>query len=483
MVGFGGQMKVLLIVPNIRSYDIYPCVSVAALKGFISEKTSHQARIVDLVFHKKNWRQYISNIIQEEKPDLVGFSVLSFNYPDALEIAGFVKEKFGLKIIFGGVHVILSPEEVIEKEVVDIICVGEGEEVLKDLLDNSLDCAIVKGIWFKRNKRVTKNKPRMLIQELDLLPFPDFGDFELERYFPMNHNHLPIMGSRGCPYDCTFCSNHALKKKLDGNYVRFRSVDSIIAEVEQRIHQYQNKGMKFLYFFDDTFILQKEFVDGFCKKFRDKEFDRIIKWTANVRANLVTDDVVKTIKDAGCYEMRMGVESGNDFIRNDVYGRNMSEKQLVNAFRIIKKHGVLLRLDFIIGAPYETIEMMEETFDFAQRSDGDNIFFARLYPFPGTEIKKICEKEAMIEQDDSLGEKGMPSVKNTSFVSENQINGLFRRIVRWQGRRYFDRGFRLRGLNFLLDIIIFLVYYKYRYLLEMNQIYRWNVQRYLLKDL
>jgi radical SAM superfamily enzyme YgiQ (UPF0313 family) len=473
-------MKVLLIVPNIRSFDIFPSISVASLKGFINEKTVHQAKIVDMVFNKNNWRTYISDIVERERPDLIGFSVLSFNYPDALEIAQFIKKRFDIKIIFGGVHVILSPKEVIQKDVVDIICNGEGEEVLLDLLDNALVCDRIKGIWFKRNGKIIKNKPRELIQDLDSLGFPDFSDFKLSRYFPMNHYHLPIMGSRGCPYDCTFCSNHVLKKKLKGKYVRFRGVESIITEIDQRIKQYCDMGMKFLYFFDDTFILYKDFVDRFCRRFREENFDHIIKWTANVRANLISEDIVKTMKKSGCYEMRMGVESGNAYIRNDVYQRNMGEDQLINAFEIIKKQEVLLRLDFIIGAPYETMDMMDETFDFARKSGADNIFFARLYPFPGTEIKKVCKQENTIENQGALGEKGMLPVKNTKFVSENQIDALFKKIVKWQGKRYFYKGLQKKGIFFLFDIGKFMLYNKHRYLLEMNQIYRWNVQRYIL---
>ena len=331
----GETMKTLLIVPNTKSYDVMPSVSASTLKAFIKEKTNHDAKIIDLVFHKKIWKEYITRKIKEEKPDLIGFTCLSFNYPEAIEIAKFIKENFQLKIIFGGVHIILSPEEVIEKDEVDIVCTGEGEEVLKELLDNSLDCKNIKGIWYKEKGKIIKNINRKLIENLDSLPFPDFNDFDLAKYFPMNHQHLPIMGSRGCPYDCTFCGNHALKKKLEGKYVRFRSVDSIIEEIELRMKQFYDKGMKFLYFFDDTFILHKEFVDEFCRKFKKKEFHKKIKWTANVRANLVTNDIIKKMKDAGCYEVRMGVESGNDYIRNDVYNRKMSKEHLNNAFRII----------------------------------------------------------------------------------------------------------------------------------------------------
>ena len=124
-------MKILLIVPNIKSYDVMPCLSVAYLKGFINKKSRHEAKVIDLVFHKKNWENYISKRIVEEKPDLIGFSVLSFNYPEAIEIARYIKNNFDIKIIFGGVHIILSPEEVIEKKVrvEDTFCPYCGEDV------------------------------------------------------------------------------------------------------------------------------------------------------------------------------------------------------------------------------------------------------------------------------------------------------------------------------------------------------------------
>jgi radical SAM superfamily enzyme YgiQ (UPF0313 family) len=161
----------------------------------------------------------------------------------------------------------------------------------------------------------------------------------------------------------------------------------------------------------------------------------------------------------------------------------MSKEQLQNSFKIIKDNGLTLRMDFIIGAPYETIDMMEESFDFAKKSGGDRIFFARLYPFPGTKIKDVCEKEEMIEKNVSLGDRGMPPVNYTKFVTEKQIKNLFKKISKWQGKRYFDKGIELRGIRFLFDIFLFLFYYKYKYRLEMNQIYRWNIQRYLLSDL
>ncbi len=477
------NMKILLIEPNIERFALIPTMSLTTLKGFINEKTKHEAKIVDLVFHKKVWKKYLVEKIREEKPDLIGLSVLSFNYTEALKIARLVKENFDIKIIFGGIHVILSSEEVIQQDVVDIICTGEGEEVLKELLDKKLDCEGIKGIWYKKNGKIIKNKTRKLIEDFDTIAFPDFEDFELDRYFVINHNHIPVMTSRGCPYNCNYCSNHALRKKLEGKYVRFRSVDNVMEEIDLRVKQYYGKGFKYLYLFDDTFILYKNFVYEFCEKFKEKGFHKFLRWTANVRANLVTDEIIKTMKSAGCYEVRMGVESGNDYILNTVYKRNMTKKQLMNAFRIVKRHGLQLRLDFIIGAPYETIDMMEESIEFAKQSGGDRIFFSKLYPLPGTEIKNVCEKEHIIEKNIPVSDKGVPPVDRTKFVSKKEMRDFFRKISWWYGQRYFREGFKMKGFSFLWDILIFLLYYKYKYYLEFNQIYRWNIQRYKFEKL
>ena len=458
-----------------------PCLSVATLKGYINCKTKHKAIVVDLVFHRRKWQKYLKTIIKNEKPDLIGLSVLSFNYPESLKIARFIKENFQIKIIFGGVHCILTPDTVIKNEDVDIVCIGEGEKVLEELIDSNLNCKNISGIFYREKDKIIKNKKTRLIQNLDTIPFPDFTDYDIGRYFVINHRHFPIMGSRGCPYNCTFCGNHALKKNLIGKYVRFRSVDNIILEAEERIKRYYGKGLRFFYIFDDTFILNKDFVINFCKKYKEKGFDKKVKWTANVRANLVTDEIIRSMKDAGCYEVRMGVESGNDYIRNSIYNRNMSDEELLNAFRIIKRNDVDLRLDFIIGAPFETVDMMQESLDLAKKSDCDQVFFAKLYPFPGTDIKKICEDEKIISDDLNFENSGMPHVMRTKFISDKQLKNFAKKVEKWQFKRYIHQGFRLKKSSFILDIVLFLIYFKRKYDLEFNQIYRWNVQRYKLK--
>ncbi len=477
-------MKILLIEPNIEGYALMPSMSLASLKSFVNSK-GHRAEIADFIFHKKDWKEYLRARIERFKPDLIGFSVLSFDYEQASKMAGFIKKNYNLKIIFGGVHVTLMPEEVITNKNVDIVCIGEGEETIKEILDKKLNCKNIKGIWYKEGEKVIKNKDRKLIENLDSLPFPDWDDFDLKKYFLINDNHLPIMASRGCPYNCTYCSNHALKKKLIGKYVRFRSADSVIKEIGERIEKYYKTGMRYLFFYDDTFILNKDFVAEFCRKFKERGFDKKIKWNINVRANLVTDEIIKLLKDAGCYEVRMGVEAGNEEIRNNLYKRGMSEEQIYNAVKIIKKYNLRLRVQFIVGAPYDNTRTMNESYRMARKINADYTLFPILMPLPATEIKEVCEKENLIEKKgfkDSYTMFTSP-VSRTKYATRKDIKKIVNKVRNYQIKKVLLEGLKMRNIIFLKDLLVFLVYYKRKYDLEIDNAFRFTVNKYYLEDL
>mgnify|MGYP001562023615 FL=1 len=479
-------MKLLLVEPNIEGYALMPSMALATLKSFVNNKTKHKAEIADFIFHKKDWEDYLKYKIEKFKPDLIGFSIMSFDYSQALRMARFIKKHYNIKIIFGGVHAILMPEETIKNKEVDMVCTCEGEFALKDLLDKNLDCKKVNGVWYKKaNGEVIQNKNLRLIEELDDLPFPDFEDYDLKKYFLINNNHLPILGSRGCPYNCTYCSNHAIRKKLEGRYVRIRSVDSLIQEIELRIKQYYPLGMRYLFFYDDTFILDKKFVFEFCKKFKEKGFDKKLKWNVNVRANLVTDEIIKVMKDAGCYEVRMGVEAGNDEIRNKLYKREMSEEQIYNAVKIIKKYKLHLRVQFIVGAPYDTKKTMDESYKMARKINADYTLFPILMPLPATEIKDICEKENLIEGKGFKDSHIMftSPVSRTKYVKMKDIKKVVNKVRIYQVKKVLLEGLRMKNIRFLFDLIIFFIYYKRKYDLEVDNVFRFTVNKYALEKL
>ncbi len=478
-------MNILLIEPNIEGYALMPSMALAVLKAFVNEKTEHKAEIADFIFHKKDWKEYLRKRIEKFKPDLIGFSVLSFDYEQASKMAEFIKENYNIKIIFGGVHVTLMPEEVITNPKVDIVCIGEGEYSIKEILDNKLNCKNIEGIWYKKDNKIIKNKDRRLVEKLDKLPPPDWSDYELKKYFLINDNHLPIMASRGCPYNCTYCSNHALKKKLIGKYVRFRSVNNVIKEIELRIGQYYDIGMRYLFFYDDTFILNRDFVLEFCRKFKERGFDKKIRWNINVRANLVTEEIVKLLKESGCYEVRMGIEAGNENIRNKLYKREMTEEQIYNAVKIIKKYGLRLRVQFIVGAPYDSVETMNESYEMAKKINADYTLFPILMPLPATEIKEICEKENLIEKrgfKDSYTMFTSP-VSRTKYVTRKDIKKVVNKVRNYQIKKVLIEGLRMRKFIFLLDLLVFFIYHKRKYNLEIDNAFRFTVNKYYLEDL
>ncbi len=474
-------MKVLFIEPpTSTSISMLPPITLPVLKGFIKTKTTHDAKILDLVFHGDDWQQPVLDAIKKERPDLIGFSMLSFHYGIILTIARLIKQHCSIPIIVGGVHAILSPVQVIWNHEIDIVCIGEGEYVLKELLDNCLDCSKVDGIWYKKKGKIIKNPPRQLITDLDALAIPDFDDFEVQKCLFIYNQHLPIMASRGCPYSCTYCNNHALRKTLKGTYVRFRSVENVIEEIDVRIKQYYDTGFRYFYFFDDTFILNKEYVLKFCKQFKEKGFHKLIRWNVNIRANLVTHELMKVMKDAGCYQVRMGVEAGNQHIRNTVYNRGMTNQEIFRAVDIIRKHHLQLRLYFMVGAPQETVEMMQESLEMADTLHADEVFFGLLYPLPGTDILKVCENEHVLEVKEDPSSFEIVPVKKTKYASPAQIQRFLRQVNRWQIRNYITDGMKLRGPLFVVDCLRFLVVYKKQYQFESDQLFRWNVQRYKL---
>ncbi len=478
-------MKLLLIEPNTFGRVGLPTINLPILKGYVEGKSDHLVRIVDLAFNQKDWQEQLEEIINRESPDLVGFSVMAFNFIQALDIARFVKSKKDVKIIFGGVHAILAPEEVAAEDMADIICIGEGEIPLVDILDNRLNCEGIGGIWYKDAVgRLIKNPPIMQIADLDEVPFPAWDDFEVERYFFLNNRHVPIMAGRGCPYQCTYCSSPAIRKTLQGQYVRFRSPDNVLDEVEYLIDKYYDKGMRYLIFYDDIFVIRKSFVLEFCQKYIERGFHKKVKWCVNVRANLIVkDEMLAAMKLAGCYEVAMGIESGNDYIRNEVYKRNMKAEQIDKAVANIRKHDLQLRVQFILGAPYETIEMMEESLQMAKRINPDAVQFPILMPLPSTEIRDVCVEEGLIEVEGFKSTHVMftSPVTRTKFAERKEILSVVRKARFYQMKKAFLDGVRLKGVVFLWDLLMFFLYYMPKYGLVVDNAWKFTVNEYNLQ--
>jgi len=254
-------------------------------------------------------------------------------------------------------------------------------------------------------------------------------------------------------------------------------------EIELRIKQYSALGLETFKFNDDIFILRKDFVLEFCKRYKEKGYHKKILWTTTVRVNLVEEEIISAMRDAGCYETGMGIESVDDYVRNKVYKRNMSREQIDKALAILKKYNMQLHIPIIIGSPYDTLKIMERNLQFMKNLNPHCMLFPILMPLPKTEIREICEREGLIEEANFKTAHIMHTnpVIRTKYATREQIQKFVKKTRRFVIRKYFFDGLRMKGLVFLWDLLAFVFYFIPKYQLEIDNGWRFIINRYNLE--
>ncbi len=339
-----------------------------------------------------------TNVIDKIKkinPDIIAFSVMTGSHNELADFAKKIKKEIKVITIFGGPHATFYTD-LINEEGVDIICIGEGEYAMLELCNNiNKDITKIKNLWVKKNNKIIKNEIEPLIENLDELPFPD-RDIYYKRYKYLKL--LPtkkFMTGRGCPYNCSFCFNHELKKIYSnkGRYVRKRKIEKVIEEILILKKQWD---MKIVRFSDDTFTLYKEwlleFLDVYKKKVR-------LPFTCLARANEIDEEIAKKLKETGCINIFFGLESGNNRIRNDVLRKNLSEKDIINAARLLHKYNIKFGTYNMLGNPTESIEDAFDTIKLNTIIKTDFPFSTILQPYPGTDISKFSVEKNLLPED------------------------------------------------------------------------------------
>jgi len=335
----------------------------------------------------------------KEKLENMTSTILAYSTPTAysryyLQLNNEIKRRFpGVTSVFGGSHPTFFPE-MVEEEGVDAICIGEGEYPMLELVNNLAAGRMVKNIqnwWVKENGKIYKNPVRPLIENLDDLPIPDHKIFR--QAMPRTVSQAVVMTSRGCPYRCTYCYNHAYRQiyKGKGTAIRRRSVDHVIEE----LRRIKDTNCQFIRFMDDLFILSRQWVEEFSKKYK-KQIG--LPFSCMVRANYVTADIVRMLKEAGCYRMLMGVEAGNDYVRNAILKRNMTTEEIINAAKLIKKGGVKLVTANIVAIPGGSLQADWETLQLNIRCRPNYASVAILQPYPRTEIYRYAKAKNLIDE-------------------------------------------------------------------------------------
>jgi len=345
------------------------------------------------VFIGTNIRHLVGDI-KKYGPDIVGFSCTTGAHEIALKIAKEIKHCTSAITIFGGPHPTFFPE-FIEEEGVDVICIGEGEGALADLadaVDKKTEIGNIPNLWIKQGKQIIKNNVRPLIDNLDSLPFPDRTIY-YNKYPFLNLSQKVFIAGRGCPYKCTYCFNESLQELYSGKgkYVRFRSVENILAEISKTLKNY---NFKTVYMCDDTFILNKIWLFEFLEKYKTKIK---LPFFCLVRADLISEDIVEKLKSANCCTVFFGVESGDENIRNLVLGKRITDLQIIEAAKLLKRHKMNFRTYNMLGLPGETLKEAFKTIELNIKIKTDYPWCSILQPYPKTTIRRFAEERGMLK--------------------------------------------------------------------------------------
>lgn len=340
----------------------------------------------------------------DAKPDVIAFSCTTGVHKWACKIAKKIKEKYDCIILMGGPHPTYFPD-IIKEESIDIICRGEGEYAFLELANAIREKKPIRGIknlWVKEKGRIYKNDLRPLNQNLDDLPYMDRSLYYNYRFL-RNSPRKTFFTTRGCPFNCTFCHNPALKKlyKGKGNYIRRRSAEKVIDEILKVKAKYP---LKMVHMIDDHFALDYNWVKKFLKLYKEKVK---LPFGCSIRPGSVTEEIVKIMHQAGCERVYFSIETGNERLRNEILKKGVTNKQIIYTAKLMKKYKIKFKVYNMLGLPGETLEDAFLTVKLNRLVKTDYPVCSVLHPYPKTEIYDYFLKEGYIEKSFSPDDHSM----------------------------------------------------------------------------
>lgn len=408
--------------------------------GAVLRKAGHEVCIIDGAFYTK---QQILDQMRTFNPQLVGISTVSMLWTNAKSLAEEVKKQHPQTfIVVGGPHPTAVGEMVLEEcEAIDAVGYGEGEFTtleLAEALEKGQPLDAIKGLIYRckssgdtgsfdRRGKIVRNTPRPLLEDLDSLPYPAFDLIDIKMYRPSlgHYKRLPSIGvvlSRGCPMNCLYCY------KLCGNTIRTRSPVKVADEIEFYVQKY---GIRDVKFWTELFTAERQVVMDFCDEIIHRQLD--IAWSCAARVDTVDEELLRKMKQAGCWYLQYGIESGVQKNLNTLR-KGTTIQNIENAIALTHKVGLESFCTYILGIPGETYEEALKTIEFACKLNSFYAEFFPLTPFPGTDLYRDVKKYGrLIGSIDELTLHHMPFVPYT--MSEDQLRSL--QILAY--RKYYAR--------------------------------------------
>ncbi len=435
-------MKVLLVSPPTTSAvksvvgATGPPLGLAYLASMIREE--HGVRIVDSLAEDFDHND-VEKIIKRYDPDVIGITSTTSMIPDAYAVAKMAKRiNENVKVIMGGPHVTFVPERTFKEcPCIDFIVRGEGEITFKELIDaleKNRDPSNILGLSVNLGNKVRNNPPRPLIKDIDTIPMPSYDLLPMEKYQVDGVRFGTVMTSRGCPFNCAFCSSSL----QFGKRWRGHSDSRVIEELR---YLYEKYGIREIEFLDDTFTLNRKRAVRIAKQIREEGLD--ISWSSSSRVDTFTDELARAMKKGGCHTIYFGIESGSQKTL-DFIGKGITPEQSISAVKKAKKHEIRALGAFVIGFPEETREDIEKTIKFSKKVGVDFAQFTIATPYPGTRLWKYALAKRLILTFNWRKYTTLDPVMKLKNFTTQQITKLFHKAY---------MSFYLRPLYLIKDLI------------------------------
>lgn len=371
---------------NVAS--VMPPLGLAWMAAVL-QQDGHRVEILDAHAEGLSAHEVPPWIEEHGAYDLVGLTATTPLICGALRIAEQVKRRRPeVRVVLGGVHPTVLPEEVLANPAVDLVVRGEGEETIREIAAGR-PVERIDGVSYRRDGRVVHNPDRKLIPDLDSLPLPAYDLLPMGRYHPAagaakRTPATSVLATRGCPGRCTFCYRQF------GPRLRVRAGRRVAEEVKLLQDRY---GFKEICFYDDTFTAVKPEVRAFCRAIHELGVD--LTWSCFSRIDTFDQETFRRMKAAGCHQVMYGVESGDPQILKNI-NKRVDGSRVEGVIRATKKIGIEVRAAFMLGNPGETEATLEENIRYAVRLDPDLALFNITTPYPGTEMFRWADENGYL---------------------------------------------------------------------------------------
>ncbi|MEP6787270.1 MAG: radical SAM protein [Acidobacteriota bacterium] len=353
-----------------------PPLSLLSIAAYL-EQQGVTVQILDVHVEKLSVQQ-VREVVRRVDPEWVGMTVMTATSVASHQISRIVKDVCpDAKVVFGGVHAEALPLETLSNSAVDYVVRGDGEFTFHSMITGD-DPTALSGVSWRNGSNVVNNPPVEVNMDLDQYPRPAYHLVPMHKYYPTigAYKKLPAINmlmTRGCPGKCTFCNSA-------NTALRNRSADRVVDEIE---HLRDTYGIREIQFYDDTFTVNRQNVLRFCELMKERKVG--VSWSAFIRADCFNEELAKAMKDAGCHQVLIGVESGDEQILRNIR-KPIQDKRTKQSIELARKAGIETRCAFIFGSMGDTLESMERTLDYSIELDSELAIFNVSTPYPGTQL-------------------------------------------------------------------------------------------------